>query len=96
LRAETGRQHYAASTATAAANFKATVFQRYLKFQITIEMSIFEQHKPSLAAIIGSHDVFDAFVLDQHICERLSNLTDPRGEKVWQYVYFVVNDTLTV
>jgi hypothetical protein len=48
-------------------------------------MSVFEQHKPSLAAIIGSHDVSDAFVLDQHICERLSNLTDPRGEKVCQH-----------
>jgi hypothetical protein len=46
------------------------------------EMSVLEQHRPTLAAIIGSHDVSDAFVLDQHICERLSMLTDPRGEKV--------------
>ena len=44
-------------------------------------MSVFEQHKAALAAIIASQEVTDAFPLDHEICSRLAALTDPRGSK---------------
>ncbi len=47
-----------------------------------LTMSVFEQHKAALAAVIAAHGVSDAFLLDHAICARLAALTDPRGSKV--------------